>query len=99
MTVCNLWLGLMLSVWMSLWMLVMSLGLGLWSSAAETALADACQFAGGPVPETGPCHVYGVLLECVRFVWFVRLGGMPLMRMRERCVHVSGLFCCTPAGS
>ena len=26
----------------------------MWSSAAETALADAYLFAGGPVPERGP---------------------------------------------
>ena len=27
--------------------------MSMWSSAAETALADASQFAGGPVPERG----------------------------------------------
>ena len=27
----------------------------IWSSAAEAALADACQFSGGPVPDKGSC--------------------------------------------
>ena len=54
MTGCNISIGSMLSVWMSLWMLVVSLGLGLCGLLlAETALADAHQFAGGPVPARG----------------------------------------------
>ena len=52
--VCNSWLGLMHFCWMSLcgrmdvpraWLV--------FSGAAETALADAYRFAGGPVPVRG----------------------------------------------
>ena len=39
-----------------------------WSSAAETALADAFRFAGGPVPDRGLVLGRGGLLVCVLFV-------------------------------
>ena len=62
-----------------------------WSSAAETALAHACRFAGGPVPERSLIMGRGTRMRVVR------LGGpkvrergrTPLMRMRRGCVHES----------
>ena len=37
---------------MGLWRMVMCRDWSVWSSA-EASLADACQFAGGPVPDGG----------------------------------------------
>ena len=66
----------MLSVWMSLWMLVMSWLV--WSSAAETALADAHHFAGGPVPERGLVMGRGTARMRV-----VRLSGFEVRKARK----------------
>ena len=60
----------------------------IWSSAAERALADAFQFAGGPVPARGL-----VLGRGVARMRTVRLGG-PLVRSVKRsavgdCVSLS----------
>ena len=54
MIVCSSCLGKMLFFYMSLRMLVTFLRLGLfWSGAAETTLADAYRFSGGPAPNRG----------------------------------------------
>ena len=56
----------------------MSLELVLLSSAAETALADAYRFAGGPVPERG--LVMGRDTAGMRTV---RLGGPKVRKPRR----------------
>ena len=57
-----------------------------WSGAAEGALADACRFAGGPVPSRGLVLVRGVVLGFVLLGWvdlgFVRRVVVLLMCMR-----------------
>ena len=65
-----------------------------WSSAAEAALADACRFAGGPMPEKG--LVMGRGTARMRTV---RLGGHMVRPARRNAADVSGFFCCTPAES
>ena len=49
-----------------------------WSSAAETALADAYQFAGGPVPDRGLITGKGTARMRV-----VRLGGPEVRKARR----------------
>ena len=58
----------------------------IWSSAAEKALADAFQFAGGPVPAKGL-----VLGRGVARMRTVRLGG-PLVRSVKRSAVGDGEF-------
>ena len=57
-----------------------------WSSAAEKALADAFQFAGGPVPDRGLVLGKGMVrMRSVRLggvLLFVLFGGMLLMLVR-----------------
>ena len=56
-----------------------------WSSAAEKALADAFQFAGGPVPSRGLVLGRGMVrMRTVRLgvLSFVLFGGMQLMLVR-----------------
>ena len=55
----------------------------IWSSAAEKALADACQFAGGPVPVRGLVLGRGM----ARFRT-VRLGGPMVRSVRRSAVSV-----------
>ena len=57
-----------------------------WSSAAEKALADSFQFAGGPVPDRG--LVLGRGMVRIRTV---RLGG-PIVRSVRRNAADSGEF-------
>ena len=67
----NACLSRMLCVWMSLLMLVMFPVLGfVWSGAAETALAGAYRFCGGPIPSRGLVLGRGGALFRV-----VKLGG------------------------
>ena len=49
-----------------------------WSSAGEPALADACRFAGGPVPERGLIMGGGTARMRV-----VRLGGPEVRKARK----------------
>ena len=49
-----------------------------WSSAVEAALADACRFAGGPVPDNGLVLGRGVFRPRL-----VRLGGPKVRRARR----------------
>ena len=79
MTGCSTLPGWMLSVLMSLWVQVMSLvAWFVWSSAAEAALADAYQFAGGPVPDRGLVMSGGT--DRMRVV---RLGGSKVRKARR----------------
>ena len=50
----------------------------IWSSAVEAALADACRFAGGPVPDNGLVLGRGVFRSRS-----VRLGGPKVRRARR----------------
>ena len=73
-----------------------------WSGEAMTALADACCFAGGPVPDRG-------LVPGRRVAQFrvVRLGGPPVRKARNNVagpldggdVFMYRLFHCLPIGS
>ena len=65
----------------------------MWSSAAETALADAYQFAGGPVPGVGLVLGRGSFVART-----VRWGGPKILKARRNfadplegggCVRVS----------
>ena len=67
-----------------------------WSSAAEKALADAFQFAGGPVPDRGLVLGRGMVrLRTVRLgvLLFVLSGGMLLMVVRlMMCLFIGTLL-------
>ena len=52
-----------------------------WSSAAESALADACCFSGGPIPSR--CLVLGRGTARLRVV---RLGGLKVRKVRGNAV-------------
>ena len=54
-----------------------------WSGAAETALADAYRFSGGPVPNRGLVLGRGE----ARFL-FVRLGGHQVRKVRGNAADV-----------
>ena len=73
-----------------------------WSGAAETALADAYQFCGGPLPARGLVLGRGGAL-----FWVVRLGGHKVRKARGnaadcsrccRCVLIPRLFYGSLAG-
>ena len=49
----------------------------IWSGAAETALADACRFSGGPAPSGGLVLGRGRV-----FFRVVRLGGHKVRKVR-----------------
>ena len=59
-----------------------------WMSAAESALADACCFAGGPVPDRGLVLGRGVAsvlgLSSLVVLGFARFVLVPLTRWTER---------------
>ena len=55
-----------------------------WSRAAETALADAYRFSGGPLPSRGLVLGRGSALFRV-----VRLGGHKVRKVRRRLKAVS----------
>ena len=52
-----------------------------WKSAAESALADACCFSGGPIPSRGLVLGRGTARLCV-----VRLGGPEVRKVRGNAV-------------
>ena len=56
-----------------------------WSSACETALADACRFSGGPIPYRGLVLGRGKAL----FKW-VRLCGHQVQKVRGNAADVHG---------
>ena len=62
-----------------------------WSSAAETALADAHRFAGGPVPDIGLIVGRGTARMRV-----VRLGGPKVRKARRNAAdaHEVEMFSC-----
>ena len=64
-------------------MLVISQAWLVWSGAAETALADAYRFSGGPVPNRGLVHGRGE----ARFR-LVRLGGHKVRKVRGSAADV-----------
>ena len=63
----------------------------MWSSVAETALADAYQFAGGPVPERGLIMGRGAARMRT-----VRLGGPEVRKARKNVAdaHEGGMCSC-----
>ena len=56
-----------------------SLALAVWSGAVEATLADACRFAGGPVPDSGLVLGRGVFRSRT-----VRLVGLNVRRARRK---------------
>ena len=62
----------------------------MWSFAAETALADACRFAGGPVPERG--LIMGRGTARMRVVRLAHEGGDVFM---HRDSSSTAFFCLT----